>query len=75
MLDANGQLCKSSSLEVAFSICGSASIVGPAQIAAESGVASIVIRRPVGCESFSLTVESEGFERAICEYLTRRDLD
>ncbi len=60
IVDELGVLCKDSSLEIRFELeAGDAELVGPVRIAAESGVASIVVRRLPGCRSFTLRAWSE----------------
>lgn len=59
--DKNGQLCNYSSMDVTFSIEGAAEIVGPRVASAESGIASVVIRRLPNCSVFAVKAECNGF--------------
>lgn len=69
IMDGNGVLCKRSSLEICFETEGEVELVGPAVVAAESGVASVVLRRRPGCERFSLgaTCVELGDDRCLYE--------
>jgi beta-galactosidase len=63
ILDGRDTLCLNDTSLVAFTIEGGAEIVGPSTIAAEAGIASIVIRVPASCRSFKLSAtrtSSEG---------------
>lgn len=68
IVDTNGVLCKRSSLDIAFSQEGGVEIVGPTRIAAESGVASVVLRRPPGCGWFRLVARNVELGSDNCEY-------
>lgn len=54
-LDELGNLCVGETGEVAFAVEGGAELVGPAKIAAEAGIASVLLRLPIGVCSFKLT--------------------
>jgi beta-galactosidase len=54
MVDAHGALCLGDTGEVAFAVDGAACIVGPTTVAAEAGIASVVLRLPRDCPSFVL---------------------
>ncbi len=68
VVDARGTLCKLSSPRIRFTVFGGAEIVGPLDVSAESGIASVVLRRPAGCKSFQVRAESEGLFEAGFEY-------
>ena len=68
IVDAAGVLCKRSSLSVDFSVTGGAEIVGPLSVVAESGVASVVARRPAGCRSFAIEATNESLGTDSCRY-------
>lgn len=65
--DENGQLSKFSSIPVHFRIVGEAEIVGSSEVQAESGIASIVIRRFPQCRRFKLFAENADVGN--CEYV------
>ncbi len=54
VLDASGYLCKLSSPVLSFRVSAPAEIVGPVEVGAESGIASVVVRRPAGLKSFQV---------------------
>ncbi len=60
LLDASNQLCVTESQPVEFSIQGDAEIIGPTSIAAEAGVASIVVRINRSSLSFTLRATAAG---------------
>ena len=62
VLDACSTLCLNDSSPVAFTVEGEAEIAGPARIAAEAGIASVVLRVPSHCRSFKLTATRTGPE-------------
>ncbi|MEO6004828.1 MAG: glycoside hydrolase family 2 TIM barrel-domain containing protein [Opitutus sp.] len=51
-VDANGTLCVEETAPIAFCLDGAAELVGVATVAAEAGIASIVIRIPAGSNGF-----------------------
>ena len=55
ILDARNTLCVGDTSLVAFAVEGGAEIVGPSSLAAEAGIASIVLRVPSHCRSFKLS--------------------
>ncbi len=57
VLDTSGTLCVNASPLLRFSVEGAAELLGPAEIAAEAGIASTVIRVPAASEGFSLRVK------------------
>lgn len=59
-LDEKGNLCVGETGEVAFTVEGGAEIVGPAKIASEAGIASVLLRLPVGVRNFRLTATAAG---------------
>ncbi len=58
--DFHGTLCLSDTALVEFTIAGDAVLVGPSTVAAEAGIASVVVRVPRGCESFVLQGNRSG---------------
>ena len=52
--DAQGQLCPEVSGPIELTIVGEAQLVGPALVELEAGVASFLIRRPIGGGDFGL---------------------
>ncbi|MBE2213345.1 MAG: DUF4982 domain-containing protein [Opitutaceae bacterium] len=52
LVDRHGTLCVGEDRDVTFEIEGEGSIVGPTAVAAEAGVASIVVRVPAGGRGF-----------------------
>lgn len=54
ILDATGTLCVSESSNVSFSVEGDAELVGTTDVAAEAGIASVVLRLPAGRRAFAL---------------------
>ena len=60
VLDTSGTLCINDTSTVAFTVEGAAELVGPASIAAEAGVASVVLRVPSHCRSFKLSATHAG---------------
>ncbi len=54
LCDAGGTLCVRENPAVAFTI-GGASIVGPATVEAEAGIASVVVHLPAGTSHFTVT--------------------
>ena len=56
--DSLGNLCILETSEVAFVVEGDAELVGPAKIAAEAGIASILLRMPAGARAFKLTASA-----------------
>ncbi|HVU25706.1 MAG TPA: glycoside hydrolase family 2 TIM barrel-domain containing protein [Opitutus sp.] len=54
IVDARGSLCLDAVSPIAFSLEGSAEIVGPDATPAEAGIASTVLRLPAGCPAFTL---------------------
>jgi beta-galactosidase len=62
VVDVRGTLCVGDVAEVSFTIVGEAEIVGPATIAAEAGVASVVLRLPPSCRAFALRAARTGTE-------------
>ncbi|MFT3867960.1 MAG: glycoside hydrolase family 2 TIM barrel-domain containing protein [Nibricoccus sp.] len=59
-LDAKSNLCVGETGEIAFVAEGGAEIVGPAKIAAEAGIASVLLRLPAGIRQFKLTASATG---------------
>jgi beta-galactosidase len=60
VVDAHGTLCVDEAGTVSFSFDGDAAIVGPSMVAAEAGIASIVVRVPAGCRGFLLHASMAG---------------
>jgi beta-galactosidase len=58
--DGQGSLCVDESGEIAFEIEGDAVLVGPAKVHAEAGIASVLLRLPVGARAFQLSVANVG---------------
>jgi len=52
LVDEHGTLCVTESREVSFSLDGEVTLAGPSLVAAEAGIASIVVRVPAGCGGF-----------------------
>lgn len=59
-LDEKGNLCTGEVLEVAFDFEGDAELIGPAKIAAEAGIASVLLRLPIDARKFKLTASVPG---------------
>ena len=62
LLDAQGTLCLSDTGSVAFTVEGGAELLGPASVAAEAGIASVVLRVSRGCVAFALQATRSGPE-------------
>jgi beta-galactosidase len=62
VLDARSTLCLNDTAPVTFKVEGEAEIVGPTSIAAEAGIASIVLHVPSHCRSFILSATRSGHE-------------
>jgi beta-galactosidase len=60
IVDMHGTLCVTDTREVAFTLEGEAEILGPSTLAAEAGVASVVLRVPAGCRGFVLNACAPG---------------
>lgn len=74
ILDSTGTLCVDNFSPVNFSIEGDAAFVGPDNMAAEAGVASVVVRVPGTARSFKLTASSNRIgSGAIASCSWRRD--
>ncbi len=56
--DAHGTLCVSEEATTSFEVLGEAQVVGPSDVAAEAGIASIVLRIPAGSGGFELRAAS-----------------
>ncbi len=54
VVDANGTLCVGDFCAIMFSIEGGAEIIGPTSLAAEAGIASVVLRLPADCTVLTL---------------------
>jgi len=52
IVDAHGTLCVGDTTEVAFAVDGAARLVGPTTVAAEAGIASVVLSLPHDCPPF-----------------------
>lgn len=52
--DARGTLCVEDTRGVRFGVSAGARIVGPAEVAAEAGIASVVLRVPAGAAGYTL---------------------
>jgi len=59
-LDEKGNLCVGETGEIAFVVEGGAELKGPAKISAEAGIASVLLRLPVGVCGFKLTATAAG---------------
>ena len=62
LLDAHGTLCLGDNAMVAFAVEGEAELLGPATLAAEAGISSVVLRVPPRCRSFQLRATRAGTE-------------
>jgi beta-galactosidase len=59
-IDHQGNLCINETGETAFGVEGDATIIGPAKLSAEAGIASVLLRLPAGAKSFELTATAVG---------------
>lgn len=62
VLDASGTLCLDETSNVAFTVEGAARLVGPTNIVAEAGIASVVLHVPSHSRSFKLFATGTGPE-------------
>ena len=63
-VDAHGTVATQSAALVTLCAIDGAEIAGPAQAAAEAGIASFVVRKHAGTKGIRITVEAEGLSRA-----------
>lgn len=70
VLDAAGQLCVADAARVTFAVNGPVTIVGPADPAAEAGIASLVLRLPAAAPGFTLHATRLGAAGALTATLT-----
>lgn len=71
VLDENGTLCVTDSSTIEFRLAGAVELVGPAVVAAEAGVASVVLRVPRGSDGFAIHADrsaEEGTLSANCSW-------
>lgn len=66
LVDRERTLCVDADASVSLSIEGGACLAGPAEVSAEAGIASVVVRVPAGCRGFLVHAQAATGEAASC---------
>lgn len=66
--DADGVLCVDHQGQVDVQVEGDALLLGPARVAVEAGIASFLIRCPVGGSGFNISAKSKGLPPSTLQY-------